>query len=140
MGDYLKPAGERQPNAVHAAMEGELGAPFLALQRMATAVKHREKTGKGGVVLMQSGSDTVRPATGLDMSEIDGEMNPGDGRPSNPMRFDDNGGRYVEDAGGFYDMLDLCAIVLRAYAKLYPSELAGSAIDGLRYNPAEYAR
>ncbi|SEG41409.1 hypothetical protein SAMN04488144_116134 [Methylobacterium sp. 190mf] len=143
VGDYLKPIGRRRADDVHQAMEQELGAPFLALQRMADAVKHREKIqGKTGaeILLMQSGSDTERPATGFGMSEIDGKMNPGDGRPGNPLRFDDHGGRYIEDRGVFYDMLDLCVIVLRAYAKLYPSELAGSAIDGLRYNPAEYAR
>ena len=40
VGDYLKPAGEPNPGAVHAAMEQELGAPFLALQRMANALTH----------------------------------------------------------------------------------------------------
>ena len=130
VGDYLMPAGERQRDAVHAAMEGKLDAPFLALQRMATAVKHREKTGKGGVVLMESGSDTVRPPAGFDECTSD-----------NPFRLHDGGGgRWIEDAGRCFDMLDLCVIVLRAYAKLYPSELAGSAIDDLCYNPAEYPR
>lgn len=68
-------------------------------------------------------------------------MNPGDGRPGNPVRFDDGGGgRYVEDDGQFFDMLDLCVIALQGYAKLYPDELSGSAIDSLHYNPAKYSR
>lgn len=143
VGDYLKPAGKKRAADVHKSMEQELGAPFLALQRMADAVKHREKMeGKRGVevVLMQSGSDTARPATGFDVGEIGIDMNPGGGVPGNPIRFDDYGGRYVEDGGRFFDMLDLCVIALQGYAKLYPNELSGSAIDGLHYSPAKYPR
>lgn len=127
LGDYLKQAGERHPDAVHRKMQRELGAPFVALQRLVNAVKHQEKTGKGGVVLMQSGSDMERPPAGVDECT-----------PDNPLRLDDEGGRWVEDEGRRFDMLDLCVIVLRAYAKLYPSELADSAIDDLRYSPDEY--
>ena len=68
VGDYLKPAGERFASDVHQAMESRLGAPFLVLQRMADAVKHREKVqGRRGseVLLMQSGADTVRPPAGF---------------------------------------------------------------------------
>lgn len=142
--DYLKPAGERWATSIQGKMKDELGAPFLALWRMADAVKHREKMqGKAGaeVVLMQSGSDTARPPTGFGAGILGESMNPGDGRPGNPVRFDDGGGgRYVEDGGQFFDMLDLCVIALQGYSKLYPNELAGSAIDSLHYNPAEYTR
>ncbi|MGE8131606.1 hypothetical protein ACQKQD_32065 [Methylobacterium sp. NPDC080182] len=127
--DYLKPAGSYAPTDIRAKMEAELGRPFVALWHMADAVKHREKTGKGGVVLMEAGSDSQRPATGFDM-----------GSPDNPWRFDDGGGgRWIPGEGCRYDMLDLCVMVLRAYARLYHAELAGSLIDGIRYNPATYA-
>lgn len=131
VGDYLKPTDERWTRDVHATIESDLGRPFLALQRMADAVKHREKReGKGvGVILMMSGSDQERPPAGADQATDD-----------NPFRLDDFGGRWIEDEGRRYDMLDLCVIVLRAYARLYQSELAGSLIDGIRYNPATYAR
>ena len=129
--DYLKPTGQLRADEVHEAMEAELGLPFLALQRMADAVKHREKTqGKSpGLILMQSGSDLYRPASGFDTSSED-----------SPFRFDDIGGRYITSSGYRYDMLDLCAIVLRAYAKLYPAELSGSTIDGIRYSTATYPK
>lgn len=144
LGDYLKPIGKRWAADVHQAMEQELGAPFLALQRMADAVKHREKVqGKAGaeVVLMQSGSDTPRPPTGFGAGTLGGSMNPGDGKPGNPVRWGDGGGgRYVEDAGQFFDMLDLCVIALRGYATLYPDELSGSTIDSLHYKPSAYRR
>lgn len=139
--EYLKPVDERWARDVHKTLEDDLGRPFLALQRMADAVKHREKReGKGqGVILMQSGSDTKRPVTGFDISGFE-DMNPGDGKPGNPLRFDDLGGRFIEDDGRFYDMLDLCVIVLQAYARLYPAELTGSLIDGIRYSTATYPK
>nr|WP_137828296.1 hypothetical protein [Methylobacterium sp. L1A1] len=142
LGDYLKPVGAWAPKVVHQAMEKELGAPFVALQRMAAAMKHSESTDpRTGVVLMQSGSDTVRPPTGFGSGTFGGSMNPGDGNPGNPMRWGDGGGgRYVEDDGQFFDMLDLCVIALRGYAKLYPGELSGSAIESLHYNPSAYQR
>ncbi|AMB48414.1 hypothetical protein [Methylobacterium sp. AMS5] len=139
VGDYLKPAGAWSPKAVHRAMEQEIGAPFLALQRMANAVKHRERE-EGGTILMQSGSDTARPSTGFHAGNLGESMNPGDGRPGNPIRFDDYGGRYVEDGGRFFDMLDLCVIALQGYARLYSNELSGSAIDSLHYSPSKYPR
>ena len=128
LGDYLKPTGTWAPKAICQAMEDEFGAPFLALQRMATAVKHREKT-EGGVVLMQSGSDQERLPAGLGQASAD-----------NPLRFGDYGGRWVEDGGRRFDMLDLCLIVLRGYAKLYQAELSGSLIDGIRYSTGAYPK
>lgn len=133
VGDYLKLPGERWAADVHKEMEKELGAPFLALQRMADAVKHREKVqGKRGAetLLMQSGSDTVRPPTGFGMTSAD-----------NPLRLGDGGGgRWIEDAGRRYDMLDLCVIILRAYQRLHPVEFADSLINDIKYSTAEYAR
>lgn len=132
VGDYLKPAGERWAHDVHADLEADLGLPFLVLQRMADAVKHREKRqGKApGIVLIEAGSDTARPPTGFDIST-----------PDNPMRFDDGfGGRWVEHQGRRYDMLDLYVIVLRAYERLFAAELAGSAIGAITYNPAIYSK
>ena len=126
--DYLKPAGAYIPSEVRTKMEAELGRPFVALWHMADAVKHREKTGKGGVVLMESGSDSRRLPTGFGMSSSE-----------NPLRLGDGGGgRWIPGEDCRYDMLDLCVIVLRAYARLYQAELAGSLIDGIRYNPATY--
>ena len=129
LGDYLKPAGAWAPVDVRNKMEADLGLPFLVLWHIADAVKHREKTGKGGVVLMQSGRDRERPVTGWDMAS-----------PDNPLRFDDAGGRQIEVDGRQYDMLDLCLLVLRAYARLFSHELAGSLIEGIRYNTATYPR
>lgn len=135
--DYLKPAGARYPDDICAEMERRLGAPSVALQRMATAVKHREKTA-GGMVLMQSGSDTPRPATGFGTGGWGESMNRKGALPGNPLRMGDKGGRYIEHDGRHFDMLDLCIIVLRGYAEVCSPELDGSAIDGLHYNPAKY--
>lgn len=132
LGDYLKKATEKFATDVHKKLEDDLGLPFLALQSMADAVKHREKRqgSKPGVILMESGSDTARPPTGWGRSS-----------PGNPMRFaDGGGGRWIENDGRRYDILDLCVIVLRAYARLYPGELAGSSIDRVHFNPGTYPR
>ncbi|MGU3541013.1 hypothetical protein [Methylobacterium sp. A54F] len=126
VGDYLAP-GHEPTRDLQRQMAKDLGRPFMALQRMCNAAKHSESTSKG-VLLMQSGSDTARPPSGF-------------GSPWGEFRLDDHrGGRYVEDEGQRYDMLDLCLIVLRKFAELYPTELAGSAIEGIRYSTKDYAR
>lgn len=118
LGDYLG------PNARSDAGKA-LGLPFLALERMCNAAKHQEAT-RGNVPPMVAGSDTPRLASGLDISSWD------------DLRFDDNGGIYVEHDGRQYDMLDLCLIAVRHYAGAFSRELSGSAITRIEVSTAAY--
>ena len=75
---------------------------------------------------MASGSDTMRPMSGLDISDWD------------DLRFDDRGGIHIEHDGRQYDMLDLCLIVVRHYANQFPDDLRESAITRFHYNTKAY--
>lgn len=118
LGDYLGPSARSDAKA-------ELGLPFIAFDRMCNAAKHREAT-YGRAAPMASGSDTVRPVSGLGISDW------GD------LRLDDRGGIHIEHNGRQYDMLDLCLIVVRHYAARYPDELQGSAVTLFHYNTKAY--
>lgn len=118
LGDYLSLDARANAKAV-------LGLPFVALDRMCNAAKHREAT-HGRVPPMSAGSDTVRPVSGCDISSW------GD------LRLDDRGGIHVEHDGRQYDLLDLCLIAVRHYAERFPDDLQDSAITRIHYNTKDY--
>ena len=118
LGDYLSPDARANAKAA-------LGPPFVALDRMCNAAKHREATDRR-MQPMSAGSDTVRAATGLGVG-VWGEW-----------RLNDHGGRHVEYDGQKYDMLDLCLIAVRHYAERFPDDLQDSAITRFRYSTKDY--
>lgn len=118
LGDYLSPTARSDA-------KDALGLPFVALDRMCNAAKHREAT-HGKAPPMSAGSDTVRPVSGFDISTWE------------DLRLDDCGGIHVEHDGRQYDMLDLCLIAVRYYAGQFPGDLQWSTITRFHDNTKPY--
>lgn len=125
-GDYLAQKGRNQGDIAE-AMEADIGVAFTVLQLVCNAAKHR-RTGLRGKVAMVSGADTERAPSGFDES------------PWDEFRFDDNGGRVVRWKGHDFDLLDLCVIALKGYARLYDEDIPEAAVAGLSYNPGQYPK